>query len=74
MRGARHPAFSSELTASQSAYRALSRHRRSRLARAARTTLLKADQWARGGPLAAEAAAALESALQALRARGNKTA
>lgn len=74
MRGARQPAFSSELTASQSAYKALSRHRRSRLARAARTTLLKADQWARGGSLAAEVTAALESALVALQARAGKSA
>jgi hypothetical protein len=72
MRGARQPALRLKLTVPQDAFRALSRHRRWKLARVARTTLVKADQWARGGSLPAETAAALESALQALQARAPK--
>lgn len=71
MRGARRPALRPVVTAPQTAFRGLSRHRRSRLARTARTTLVKADQWARGGDLEAGIVAALESALQALRAKGS---
>jgi hypothetical protein len=73
MRGARQPALRPEVTVPQSAFRALSRHRRSRLARTARTTLVKADQWARGGELEAGIVTALESALQALQAKGGSS-
>ena len=66
MRGSRQPAVRETATESQQAFRALSRHRRTKLARAAQTTLVKADQWARGDAAQSEVAGALEAALQAL--------
>ncbi len=63
MRGFQSPAVRPEVTDPQKAFRALSRHRRSKLARAANTNLLKADQWSRGGLAAGDVARALESAL-----------
>jgi L-alanine-DL-glutamate epimerase-like enolase superfamily enzyme len=72
MRGFQRPAIRLTTTDSQSDFRALSRHRRTKLARTAHTTLLKADQWGRGDGVAAEVASALESALQALRAKAAK--
>jgi hypothetical protein len=56
----------------QRVFRALSRHRRTKVARSANTTLLKADQWARGDAAAPELASALESALHALSSKGAK--
>jgi hypothetical protein len=53
----------------QQAFRSLSRHRRTKLAQVAHTTLVKADQWGRGRPVGSEIAAALEVALKALRAK-----
>jgi hypothetical protein len=40
-----------------------------KLARAAQTTLVKADQWGRGDGAAPEVAAALEAALKSLSAK-----
>jgi hypothetical protein len=66
MRGYLQPAIRETATESQRAFRALSRHRRTKLARAAHTTLVKADQWARGATTQSEIASALEGALHAL--------
>jgi hypothetical protein len=72
MRGFLRPALRPKATDSQAAFRKLSRHRRTKLARAAHTTLVKADQWSRGGATAPEVASSLEGALRALRAKGAK--
>jgi hypothetical protein len=61
MRGFHSPAVRPQVTEQQKAFRGLSRHRRSKLARAANTNLLKADQWSRGGLVAGDVAAALET-------------
>ena len=52
---------------SQTRFASLSRGRRSKLAKAAGTTLLKADQWARGGAIDAAIASAIESQLGKLK-------
>lgn len=70
MRGYQQPALRLQTTERQDAFRGLSRHRRTKLARVARTTLVKADQWARGGTIAQDVAAALEGALKTLLAKG----
>lgn len=72
MRGNQQSAVRIQVSEAQSTFRALSRHRRSKLARAAQTTLLKADQWGRGDAVPAEVATALEGGLQALRSKGAK--
>jgi hypothetical protein len=59
-------------TDSQRAFGSLSRHRRTKLARAAHTTLVKADQWSRGDATPVEVASALERALQVLRSKAPK--
>jgi hypothetical protein len=69
MRGFLAPAVSSEINDSQLAFQGMSRHRRSKLARAAHTTLVKADQWAFGGAAASEVAQALETGIKALTAK-----
>jgi hypothetical protein len=69
MRGYQRPGLRLQPSDSQRAFRALSRHRRTRLARVAHTTLLKADQWSRGGGVPAEIATALEHALKALQGK-----
>ena len=69
MRGARQPSLKPLPSDSQTAFRALPRGRRSKLAAQAQTTLVKADQWARGGAIPSEIAAALEKALKALTAK-----
>jgi hypothetical protein len=72
MRGFQRPALRLIPTDSQRAFGALSRHRRTKLARAAHTTLLKADQWSHGRATPPEVASALERALLALHAKGPK--
>jgi hypothetical protein len=72
MRGSRQPSVRPQTNDSQRAFRDLSRHRRTKLARAAHTTLVKADQWSRGDATPADVAAALEGALHALREKGVK--
>jgi hypothetical protein len=72
MRGHQQSAVRVHVTESQAAFRALSRHRRSKLARAAQTTLVKADQWGRGDATAPEVASALESGLKSLQSKGAK--
>jgi hypothetical protein len=66
MRGFLQPAVRPLITDPQRAFSALSRHRRTKIARAAQTTLVKADQWSRGDAVAAEVATALEGGLKAL--------
>jgi hypothetical protein len=64
MRGNRQPAVRATATDAQASFRALSRHRRTKVARAAHTTLLKADQWGRGDATSPEVASALERAVK----------
>ena len=70
MRGFQTPAVRAQITDPQRAFQGLSRHRRTKLARGAQTTLVKADQWGRGDGAAPEVAAALEAALKSLSAKG----
>ncbi|MCL2450278.1 MAG: hypothetical protein FWD17_15130 [Polyangiaceae bacterium] len=74
MRGHQQSAVRPEISESQRAFRALSRHRRTKLARAAQTTLVKADQWGRGDGVAPELATALEGALTAFTSKPAKKA
>jgi hypothetical protein len=69
MRGFHTPAVRPLTTDLQRTFQGLSRHRRTKLARAAQTTLVKADQWGRGGPVSAPIAQALESGLKALQSK-----
>jgi hypothetical protein len=69
MRGFLAPAVRSEINDFQRAFQGMSRHRRMKLARAAHTTLVKADQWCRGGAAASEVAQALESGIKSLTAK-----
>jgi hypothetical protein len=64
MRGFLQPAISKKATEAQDAFRALSRHRRSKLAKAAQTTLVKADRWSRGAAVSAEIAGAMDRVTQ----------
>ena len=63
MRGFLSSAVTTLPSESQTTARGLSRSRRTKLAKAANTTLLKADQWARGDETPSELATALEQAL-----------
>jgi len=65
MRGFLHPAVRPVASDAQSKFRGLQRGRRTKLARAANTTLVKADQWARGDVVGADVSEALESAFAA---------
>jgi hypothetical protein len=69
MRGYQRPAVRLLPTDAQRTFRALSRHRRTKLARAAQTTLVKADQWGHGGTTPPDVASALETALRQLSAK-----
>jgi hypothetical protein len=73
MRGYQQPSIRPVTTDPQTAFRSLSRHRRSKLARAAQTTLVKAHQWGRGEAVPSATASALEGAVKALQAKGPKT-
>ena len=72
MRGSRTPAVRPQTTELQDKARGLSRHRRTKLAHAAHTTLVKVDQWGRGDALPADLAGAIERALQAASAPKKK--
>lgn len=72
MRGSRTPAVRPQTTDLQNKARGLSRHRRTKLAHAAHTTLVKVDQWGRGDALPAELAGAIERALLAAGERKSK--
>jgi hypothetical protein len=65
MRGFLHPAIRPLASEAQSKFQGLQRGRRTKLARAANTTLVKADQWARGDVVTADVSEALEGALAA---------
>jgi hypothetical protein len=65
MRGFLQPSMKHVPSETQTAFAALSRHRRARLAEAAQTTLVKASQWSRGDAVAPEVAEALEKATKA---------
>lgn len=67
MRGYLQPALKANPSETQSRFTALSRHRRTKLATAAQTTLIKADQWARGEVVAADVATALDGAVTSLK-------
>ncbi len=69
MRGFLQPAVKPTASESQVAFAKLARGRRTKFAKAAQTTLVKADQWAHGGKVAAEVAEALERQLKALQAK-----
>ncbi len=69
MRGFQAPGVRNIPTESQARFQSLSRHRRVKLAKVANTTLVKADQWARGDGAAPEVASALEGALAKLGAK-----
>jgi hypothetical protein len=70
MRGYQAPGRRPIPTDMQTRFASLSRGRRQKLAKAAGTTLLKADQWAHGGVVAAETKKALETALDKLKKPG----
>jgi hypothetical protein len=72
MRGSHQPAIVLQPSEAQRSFQTLSRHRRSKLAQAAHTTLVKADQWGRGDAVGPELATALEGALTALQKKGKK--
>jgi hypothetical protein len=65
MRGFLHPAVRPVPSEAQAKFQGLQRGRRTKLARAASTTLVKADQWARGDVVSADVSEALEGALAA---------
>jgi hypothetical protein len=65
MRGYTQPGKRRMTSDVQAAFFTLSRGRRTKLAKAVKTTLVKAHQWARGGVVAAELAKALEGAVKA---------
>jgi hypothetical protein len=68
MRGYLAPSKRPMRSAAQTRFSTLSRGRRHKLAKAAGTTLVKADQWARGGAIDAAVASALEAQLAKLKA------
>jgi hypothetical protein len=65
MRGFLHPAVRPVPSETQAKFSSLQRGRRTKLARAASTTLVKADQWARGDLVSSDVSEALERALAA---------
>jgi hypothetical protein len=66
MRGFLQPSIKHTPSESQGSFRKLRRSRRSKLAKAAQTTLVKADQWARGDRATSHVAEALEAQLKTL--------
>lgn len=69
MRGHQAPAKRQTPNDDQKAFSVLSRGRRTKLAKAAGTTLVKADQWARGDEVKSEVADGLLKGLKALTAK-----
>jgi len=69
MRGSQQPAVKHTSSEAQTAFRTYSRGRRTKLARAAGTTLVKADQWARGDAVPKDVSDAIEGALKAFKAK-----
>jgi hypothetical protein len=72
MRGFLQPALKKTLSEIQITFAKLTRHRRSHIAKAAQTTLVKASQWARGDAVAPELATALEAQTKDLVAKKSK--
>ncbi len=72
MRGYQHPSKRPLPSESQTRFTTLSRHRRTKLAKAAGTTLVKADQWAHGRPVPEGVAEALETQLDKLKKPAKK--
>lgn len=69
MRGFLQPSLKASPSDAQTRFATLSRHRRTKLAKAANTTLVKADQWARGDVVPEGVGAALEGVLKGLKAK-----
>lgn len=67
MRGYQAPAKRPIPSDTQTRFGTLARGRRARMAKAAGTTLVKADQWASGGTVPAAIATALETQLDKLK-------
>ena len=67
MRGFLRPSLRPEANEAQKQFAAFTRARRSKLAKAAQTNLLKADQWARGEVVPAELGSALERGIAGLK-------
>jgi hypothetical protein len=65
MRGYQAPSLRNNPSELQSFFTTLSRARQNKLALAASTTLIKANQWARGEAVAAPVAQALSTAVKA---------
>lgn len=72
MRGFLKPAVRHRPNDPQTAFQKLPRGKRTKLAKLAETTLVKADQWARGGAVPKELGQALEKALHSLDAKKKK--
>ena len=72
MRGFLQPAVHLTPSETQTTFATLSRHRRSKLAETANTTLVKADQWARGAAVPADVSEALERAVTSRKGAGKK--
>ena len=69
MRGFLTPAVRTLQTEIQVRFQSFSRGRRTKLAKGASTTLLKADQWARGGSATSDVASALDKAVASVKAK-----
>jgi hypothetical protein len=69
MRGSQKPAVKHTSSETQTAFRTYSRGRRTKLAKAAGMTLVKADQWARGDVVTKDLSDAIENALKAFKAK-----
>ena len=69
MRGFLSPAVRRVANDSQKAFAKLPRGKRSKVAKLAMTTLIKADQWARGDLLTTDVAEALDKAYGSLKAK-----
>jgi len=67
MRGFLRPSLRPEANEAQKQFATFTRARRSKLAKAAQTNLLKADQWARGEFVAPELGSALERGIAGLK-------
>lgn len=74
MRGFLAPSVTRKPSEAQIEFAKLTRHRRTKLAKAAHTTLVKADQWARGDAVSTDVATALEHGLKALHEKHGKKA
>ncbi len=69
MRGFQGPSLRSNPSETQKTFATMSRGRRSKIAEAAQTTLVKAHQWARGEAVEAAVAEALESGVKSVGAK-----